>query len=239
MIPLELPFKGTRTYFHGTDLLPALLHLAAPSASSADVAQAPLPQTISAQTISAQTISVQFHRLATRPVQAKWVDSEELQALRAAEALVALLSLRSPERHLVILEQAQTEQARMPIPRVDWDEAATVRNAQCATDGNWQLAVPHVSLVSLFEHMIALNKQLLNTQFGPHDWLWARVDLPQWRAPNRAGTLEIAFLRQIRGSVFVSEVRFDTVPIAVIYFSRSLQKTAGPILKVAPNDAAL
>jgi len=215
MIPLELPFKGKRTYFHGTDLLPALLQLAAASASSADVAQAPLPQTT-----SAQTISVQFHRLATRPVQAKWVDSEELQALRAADALVALLSLRAPERHLVILEQAQTEQARMPIPRVDWDEAATVRNAQCATDGNWQLAVPHVSLVSLFEHMIALNKQLLNTQFGPHDWLWARVDLPQWRAPNRAGTLEIAFLRQIRGSVFVSEARFDTVPIANIYFSK-------------------
>ena len=210
MIPLELPFKGTRTYFHGTDLLPALLQLAAASASSADVAQAPLPQ----------TISVQFHRLATRPVQAKWVDSEELQALRAADALVALLSLRAPERHLVILEQAQTEQARMPIPRVDWDEAATVRNAHCATDGNWQLAVPHVSLVSLFEHMIALNKQLLNTQFGPNDWLWARVDLPQWRAPNRAGTLEIAFLRQIRGSVFVSEVRFDTVPFASIYFSK-------------------
>jgi len=210
MIPLELPFKGKRTYFHGTDLLPALLHLAAPSASSADVAQAPLPQ----------TISVQFHRLATRPVQAKWVDSEELQALRAADALVALLSLRGSERHLVILEQAQTEQARMPITRVDWDEAATVRNAQCATDGNWQLAVPHVSLVSLFEHMIALNKQLLNTQFGPHDWLWARVDLPQWRAPNRAGTLEIAFLRQIRGSVFVSEARFDTVPVANIYFSK-------------------
>ena len=210
MIPLELPFKGKRTYFHGTDLLPALLHLAAPSASSADVAQAPLPQ----------TISVQFHRLATRPVQAKWVDSEELQALRAADALVALLSLRASERHLVIIEQAQTEQARMPITRVDWDEAATVRNAQCATDGNWQLAVPHVSLVSLFEHMIALNKQLLNTQFGPHDWLWARVDLPQWRAPNRAGTLEIAFLRQIRGSVFVSEARFDTVPVANIYFSK-------------------
>jgi hypothetical protein len=210
MIPLELPFKGKRTYFHGTDLLPALLHLAAPSASSAEVAQDPLPQ----------TISVQFHRLATRPVQAKWVDSEELQALRAADALVALLSLRASERHLVILEQAQTEQARMPIPRVDWDEAATVRNAHCATDGNWQLAVPHVSLVSLFEHMIALNKQLLNTQFGPNDWLWARVDLPQWRAPNRAGTLEIAFLRQIRGSVFVSEVRFDTVPIASIYFSK-------------------
>jgi hypothetical protein len=220
MISLELPFKGTRTYFHGTDLLPALLHLAAPSASSADVAQAPLPQTISAQTISAQTISVQFHRLATRPVQAKWVDGEELQALRAADALVALLSLRPPERHLVIIEQAQTEPARMPITRVDWDEAATVRNAQCTNDGNWQLAVPQVSLVSLFEHMIALNKQLLNTQFGPHDWLWARVDLPQWRAPNRAGTLEIAFLRQIRGSVFVSEVRFDTVPIAVIYFSK-------------------
>ena len=234
MIPLELPFKGTRTYFHGTDLLPALLQLAAPSASSADVAQAPLPQTT-----SAQTISVQFHRLATRPVQAKWVDSEELQALRAADALVALLSLRAPERHLVILEQAQTEQARIPIARVDWDEAATVRNAHCATDGNWQLAVPHVSLVSLFEHMIALNKQLLNTQFGPHDWLWARVDLPQWHAPNRAGTLEIAFLRQIRGSVFVSEARFDTVPIASIYFSRSLQKTADPILKVALNDAAL
>jgi hypothetical protein len=215
MIPLELPFKGKRTYFHGTDLLPALLQLAAPSASSADVAQAPLPQTT-----SAQTISVQFHRLASRPVQAKWVDSEELQALRAADALVALLSLRGSERHLVILEQAQTEQARMPIPRVNWDEAATVRNAQCATDGNWQLAVPHVSLVSLFEHMIALNKQLLNTQFGPHDWLWARVDLPQWRAPNRAGTLEIAFLRQIRGSVFVSEARFDKVPIASIYFSK-------------------
>jgi hypothetical protein len=220
MIPLELPFKGKRTYFHGTDLLPALLHLAAPSASSADVAQAPLPQTISAQIISAQTISVQFHRLATRPVQAKWVDSEELQVLRAADALVALLSLRVPERHLVIIEQAQTEQARMPITRVDWDEAATVRDAQCTTDGNWQLAVPQVSLVSLFEHIIALNKQLLNTQFGPHDWLWARVDLPQWRAPNRAGTLEIAFLRQIRGSVFVSEARFDTVPIASIYFSR-------------------
>jgi len=220
MIPLELPFKGKRTYFHGTDLLPALLQLAAPSASSADVAQAPLPQTIGAQTTNAPTISVQFHRLATRPVQAKWVDGEELQALRAADALVALLSLRAPERHLVIIEQAQTEQARMPIPRVDWDEAATVRNAQCTTDGNWQLAVPHVSLVSLFEHMIALNKQLLNTQFGPHDWLWARVDLPQWRAPNRAGTLEIAFLRQIRGSVFVSEARFDTVPIANIYFSK-------------------
>jgi len=210
MIPLEPPFKGKRTYFHGTDLLPALLHIAAPSVSSADVAHAPLPQ----------TIGVQFHRLATRPVQAKWVDGEELQALRAADALVALLSLRAPERHLVILEQAQTGQARMPIPRVDWDEAATVRNAHCATDGNWQLAVPHVSLVSLFEHMIALNKQLLNTQFGPDDWLWARVDLPQWRAPNRAGTLEIAFLRQIRGSVFVSEVRFDTVPIASIYFSK-------------------
>jgi len=220
MIPLELPFKGKRTYFHGTDLLPALLQLAAPSASSTDGAQAPLPQTIGVQTTSAQTIRVQFHRLATRPVQAKWVDSEELQALRAADALVALLSLRAPERHLVIIEQAQTEQARMPIPRVDWDEAATVRNAQCTTDGNWQLAVPHVSLVSLFEHMIALNKQLLNTQFGPHDWLWARVDLPQWRAPNRAGTLEIAFLRQIRGSVFVSEARFDTVPIANIYFSK-------------------
>jgi len=210
MIPLELPFKGKRTYFHGTDLLPALLQLAAPSASSADVAQAPLPQ----------TISVQFHRLATRPVQAKWVDSEELQALRAADALVALLSLRAPERHLVIIEQVQTGQARMPIPRVDWDEAVTVRNANCTNDGNWQLAVPHVSLVSLFEHMIALNKQLLNTQFGHRDWLWARVDLPQWRAPNRAGTLEIAFLRQIRGSVFVSEVRFDTVPIAGIYFSK-------------------
>jgi hypothetical protein len=220
MIPLELPLKGTRSYFHGTDLLPALLHLAAASASSADVAQTPLPQTIGLQTTSAQTISVQFHRLATRPVQAKWVDSEELQALRAADALVALLSLRASERHLVIIEQAQTEQVRMPITRVDWDEAATVRNAHCATDGNWQLAVPQVSLVSLFEHMIALNKQLLNTQFGPHDWLWARVDLPQWRAPNRAGTLEIAFLRQIRGSVFVSEARFDTVPIASIYFSK-------------------
>lgn len=237
MTPLELPFKGKRNYFHGTDLLPALLQLAAAPHSSTQIAQEPL----------AQTISVQFHRLATRPVQASWVDADELQALRSADALVALLSLRAPERHLAVTERSQAAvqakaeaeaqaeakahaeaeaAAQALITRVDWDEAATVQNAHCGPEGHWHLAVPRGSLVQLFEHVIALNKQVLNTQFGHHDWLWARVDLPNWRPPQSQGTLEIAFLRQIRGSVFVSEARFDKVPLASIYFAKKTPATA-------------
>lgn len=231
MTPLELPFKGKRNYFHGTDLLPALLQLAAAPDSSTQIAQEPL----------AQTISVQFHRLATRPVQASWVDADELQALRSADALVALLSLRAPERHLAVTERSQAAvqtkaeaeahaeaeaAAQALITRVDWDEAATVQNAYCGPEGHWHLAVPRGSPVQLFEHVIALNKQVLNTQFGHHDWLWARVDLPNWRPPQSQGTLEIAFLRQIRGSVFVSEARFDKVPLASIYFAKKTPATA-------------
>jgi hypothetical protein len=237
MTPLELPFKGKRNYFHGTDLLPALLQLAAAPNSSTQIAQEPL----------AQTISVQFHRLATRPVHATWVDADELQALRSADALVALLSLRAPERHLAVTERSQAAvqakaeaeaqaeakahaeaeaAAQALITRVDWDEAATVQNAHCGPEGHWHLAVPRGSLVQLFEHVIALNKQVLNTQFGPQDWLWARVDLPNWRPPQSQGTLEIAFLRQIRGSVFVSEARFDKVPLASIYFAKKTPATA-------------
>ena len=237
MTPLELPFKGKRNYFHGTDLLPALLQLAAAPNGSTQTAQEPL----------VQTISVQFHRLATRPVHATWVDADELQALRSANTLVALLSLRAPERHLAVTERSQAAvqttagaeaqaeaeahaeaeaAAQALITRVDWDEAATVQNAYCGPEGHWHLAVPRGSLVQLFEHVIALNKQVLNTQFGPQDWLWARVDLPNWRPPQSQGTLEIAFLRQIRGSVFVSEARFDKVPLASIYFAKKTPATA-------------
>jgi len=210
MIPLEFSLKGKRTYFRGTDLLSELLEFAAPTVRSIEVAQE----------AAAQDISVHFHRLATRPLQAGWVDTDELKALRAANALVALLSIRVPERHVVLTDRIEPHQAHEPVKRIDWDETAIVQNIRSGPDGQWHIAVPQGSVRSLFEHVIALNKQLLNRQFGTHDWLWGRIDLPRWNAPTVAGTLEMTFVRQIRDSVFVSEALFDKAPLARIYFSK-------------------
>ena len=70
--PLVLPFKGSRSYLHGSDIVPALLALSGP----------------------VDKPSFQFHRMATRPLCARRVGESELAALRRDEKLFVLMSYR-------------------------------------------------------------------------------------------------------------------------------------------------
>ncbi|HSI57157.1 MAG TPA: hypothetical protein VLA16_06355 [Ideonella sp.] len=191
--PLVLPFKGSRSYLHGSDIVPALLALSGP----------------------VDKPSFQFHRMATRPLCARRVGESELAALRRDEKLFVLMSYRDgggASRLIAVVESGLAQD----IARVPFDEEAIVAGARI--EGQ-QICHDDPGTASFIERTIALHKALLNRVAGPTAWVFSRLDLAQ--GPVNPARIAIAFSRSMGGQVYKSDLQGDGQALGTIYFSRS------------------
>lgn len=192
--PLVLPFKGTRDYLHGSDIVPALLALTGPVTRA----------------------SFHFHRVARQPLAARVLDEAQLAALRAGEGLFALMSGVAPGGRRVLVGVVAGRDDAPAIARVPYDEAAIVAGARI--DGA-TIEDSRADAASFIERTLALHKHLLDTLHGPAAWLFSRLDLA--RAPARPATLRLAFQRRVGTEVFVSALEGDGERLGTLYFTRA------------------
>jgi len=191
--PLTLPFKGTRDYLHGSDIVPALLALTGP----------------------VDKPSFQFHRMATRPLCARRVDDAELAGLRASEALHVLLSCRDASGATLRVAVLPDADGARPIERIAYDEAAMVADAHI--DGR-QITDPAPGRGRFAERVLALNKHLLNETVGPAAWVFSRLDLA--RGPVAPSEIRVHLLRAIGTEVYQSGIAGDGQPLGTLFFTR-------------------
>lgn len=189
---LDLPFKGSRPYLHGSDIVPALLALSGPVTRA----------------------SFQFHRMATCTLAARAVDEAQLAALRASERLVALMSGfdGANARRLVAVGESPVQ---TPITRVAYDEDAVVAAAHI--EGS-TIEDTRAEAGSFMERSLALHKRLLNELHGPAAWLFSRLDLA--RAPVTPRSIRLRFQRRVGSDVFLSALEGDGEPLGTVYFTR-------------------
>ena len=191
--PLTLPFKGTRDYLHGSDIVPALLALTGP----------------------VDKPSFLFHRMASRPLCARRVADAELPGLRASEALHVLMSCLDAEGHTVRVGVLPDTDAAAPIARIAYDEAAMVADARI---DDRQITDPTPGRGSFAERVLALNKHLLNQTIGPAAWVFSRLDLA--RGPVAPGEIRVRLLRAIGTEVYQSGIAGDGQPLGTLFFTR-------------------
>lgn len=192
-IPLHLPFKGGRTYLHGSDIVPALLSITGP------VTQA----------------SFQFHRMATRPLCAIRVDTARLALLRRQEALFSMMSYRDSLAEARLIAVVESGEAQAPA-QVVHDESVIVDAARWDGDSITH-TVPQQA--SFTERLLALNKALLNRLAGRSAWVFSRLDLAE--APVDPACLTVRFARAMGPQVCKSTVFGDGQPLGDLYFTRS------------------
>ena len=192
-IPLDLPFKGNRTYLHGSDIVPALLAITGP------VTQA----------------SFQFHRMATLPLCAVRVDADRLALLRQQQALFSMMSYRDSLAGAGLI--AVLENGVAPAPaRVAQDESVIVDAARWE-ENSITHATPEQA--SFTERLLALNKALLNRLAGRSAWVFSRLDLAA--APVDPASITVRFARAMGPQVCKSTVIGDGQPLGSLFFTRS------------------
>jgi len=189
---LDIKFKGSRTYLHGTDLFDAMmaLNLSAPGAVLSN-------------------IRMSFYRPITRSVVAHRLVSRQAVTMRPA----ALFELKvDGEPAVWALEEAAEEVAG----RRPYDEAEAIAGAAVQ---NGTISQPRPTAFSFIERLVALNKHLLGSVRAGEkvDWWFARLELstPPPPAPALRLTLETA----LGGRLMKSSVEVDGTWAGSIYFS--------------------
>lgn len=195
--PLELPFRGERSYLHGTDL-----HQAIMGALGSDLPAGP--------------VSITFHSL-LKQLPDLICSADSLRHLRDDPAFRGELRLGSGENVLnaVLMESARPATERKICNENDVAAAAVVDEAAKSAT----LDEPQVG--NLIEQIVFLNKHL-HLKLLPHlspKWLFAKLELSAPLAT--AAPRQIALvLKQVLGNRFTrSEILFDGQRFGSISFS--------------------
>ena len=190
---LDLPFKGGRSYLHGTDIIPALLEIAGP----------------------VRSFSVQIHRVTSHVLVAEAVSEAEVAALRRARTLCVLMSYETLDGDKAMLAVTE-DPLQTPAASVPYDEAAVVRTATRCGD---RIEQGGSSIGSLFERIVALNKRLLSELEGELPWLFCALELSD--LPKDSTPLSLASEGRGGRGIYKSRVAADGVDIGTVIFARA------------------
>lgn len=196
-LPLELTFRGERTYLHGTDLYQGIL------AALGDTAP-PGP------------VSLTFHSLLKNQPDLIF-GAEDLRQLREDPTFRGELRLGSRDAlvHAALMESTRPVTLRRPCNEVDVTTTAVVDEAgKFASIHEPQTGCP-------IEQVVFLNKHL-HLHLLPHlspKWLFARLELTTPLPQQSPRSLKVV-LKQVLGNRFTrSEVLFDDLRVGHISFS--------------------
>ncbi|SKA92831.1 hypothetical protein SAMN02745166_01984 [Prosthecobacter debontii] len=195
--PLELPFRGERSYLHGTDLYQSVV-----GAVGDDLPQGPF--------------SMMFHSL-LRQAPDLICSRESLRQWREDPAFRGELRFGSAENtlHAVLLESDRPVTERKLCNENEVAAAAEVdESAKTAKLLHPRIGVP-------IEQVVFLNKHL-HLKLLPHlspKWLFARLELESSLPPVCADSLEVV-LKQVLGNRFTrSDILLDGKRYGTISFS--------------------
>lgn len=189
--PLDLRFKGERTYLHGTDLFDAMVELAR-RATGAGVSD----------------IRMSFYRPIRRSVAARRVTSGA-----AVPRPCALFELKSAGQPVAweLIEGSEPVAGRRPYDETDVTAGAVVRDRL--------ITQPAPTAYSFIERVVALNKRLLDQLRGDPSvsWWFGRLELSRLPAP--APALDLRVETDLGARLVRSSIEIDGRREGSIYFS--------------------
>ena len=133
---LDLSYKGERCYLHGTDIAFQLCKVL---------------------DISGE-VTIQFYKMATYPILAYHVDTDELSKLRSLGKMCALMSYRDTNQEIRIVALVE-DKFKVISKRKAYSESKVILGANIVNDEIVQLVA---NQGNFFERVVALNKELLN-----------------------------------------------------------------------------
>lgn len=193
---LQLPYKGLRTYLHGTDIYNAVCELLAKEGAS-DLVK----------------IDMVFHQVSASQLHAS-ISREN----PSAEGPANVVFRCSTSGENITVKLAQTGQ---PVTeRVPYDEEGLVSSAVIRTEEQ-RISLTNQPGYSNIEMFVALNKKLLSHLFPEvrGKWFFTRLQLSRSVYKLPLANLEVQFLGHSNFRITRSTLLGNGEPLGSIYFS--------------------
>lgn len=190
-VPLDLPFKGSRQYLHGTDIFDAVIPLTKPR----------------------HGVAFRFHRLMRHPIDLVPVVETSIGKDGAAGFFV-----RYDDNGTKTIWQFRENLARRVTGRVPYDEADVVFDAAYGDD---TVESPGPSTYSFIERTVALHKALLRHRSagdGQGAWLFTHLDLI--RVPSNPKRIFMKLSGFLGTKMARSTIKCDDKALGQITFGR-------------------
>lgn len=193
-LPLNLHFKGQRTYITGADIAQGMLnHIGVCS-----------------------KLRIEFHHMAACDLGMREVVADQLPALKHRDDVYALLA--ATDAHGVQrywLAQAQAQEAQ--VLRLDYDESVFTRHALLEDQ---RIHADAASMqTSPVDALVALNKYLLNQCVEVHPWIFVRLDMQHW--PFDSSGVQLQLTGQASHGIHKTSILSHGTVVGHIYFTRS------------------
>ena len=193
-IPLDLKFKGSRTYLHGTDMVDKILALC--------------PEL--------ENFSVRIQKIATRQLRAVVMD--EPNPSRAE--MTAIIRGHIREREIIIgIEEICDE---VPSGNYAYNDAKVVEKAEIDTLSKTARMLRR-SEFSTIEQCVALQKTLLVSYFADPSIHWYFTRLKVLRLPEKFDLLSLRLTQGLGKNLVRSSIAIDGIELGDIYFSGVLK----------------
>jgi hypothetical protein len=194
---LDLSFKGDRNYLHGTDIIQGLF----------------------ATKLKLFDISIQFHKMSKYQLEANYVNSDDLPALRESKNLCAIMFFTNDngEKKIVVMIENNNHKIYKSYP---YNESEVIENSILKNKKISQMAKNQYSFI---ERVVALNKELLNNIVAWQEWLFVRIDLLE--PPSEKEHISIKCVREVGGSMYKSSISSNSHLLGYIFFSRRMDES--------------
>lgn len=203
MTTLLFPFKGSRTYVHGTDMFNKVckelttLHKDAPPRS----------------------LKFIIHRMTSYNLDL--TIEENAENTQAGPSVVTLSYEAEGTKYLVRLNENQNSS---PTQRIPYDESRVI--SLCHLNKNEKkISLPGQSPFTFIETIVAMNKALVTAVLpeAPGSWVFCRLESDAAIADEVSEGIEIIFKHNLGTRLTCSEVMHNGSPIAKIYFSAKVR----------------
>lgn len=188
---LDLPYKGSRDYLHGTDIISKLLE----------------------EIGAVESIVFQFHKVAIHPLRACYIADSDIMRFRSINNTCAIVVFTAPNKEKKVVALLEDEKQSVSS-RIQYNEPEAIMDS--IVDGN-SIAQKNNDCFTFFEQIVALNKELLNELFGRKEWLFTRLDLKEY--PIKIDNISIEFVHEVGGSIYKSNMLSNNVLLGCIFFS--------------------
>lgn len=189
---LDLSYKGERCYLHGTDIAFQLCKVL---------------------DISGE-VTIQFYKMATYPILAYHVDTDELSKLRSLGKMCALMSYRDTNQEIRIVALVE-DKFKVISKRKAYSESKVIFGANIVNDEIVQLVA---NQGNFFERVVALNKELLNRVVSENSWVFGRINLLTY--PIDPVSISIKLSGELGGNSYKSSIFGDNTLLGDIFFSQ-------------------
>ena len=197
MIVLDVPFRGDRTYVHGTDIFGEL--------------QLCLPDLVSST--DSYLSSIAFHRKATHSVGASLG-----QPPRRASAIGRFLISTRTEKVEGYISETNEQLSR----RIPYNEESILIGSNMDYSRRAISITPHTSYTSI-QTIVASMKALCLATITPTQghWMFGRLDLSR-PLPDRIQSLEVELTRVIANKFAVADLQSDDTSLGSIRFIKDV-----------------